>query len=151
LIIKNIASKALIVTTPENIPTQIFFNCNDTQYTYPPPPQATYSLHPLPSTGRSKPVARVTINNQIQTVYATQFGILRLQKKHKASQKDILIHQRCLENGQVVFDNKINLFKTHPVRTGGDQRVYATQQVKNEDGLTLHFFDQIAGHAHYKQ
>ena len=124
------------------LPTEIQFS---TQFIYPSSAYHHAIVYPLPGAQSTHPVARVCIANRYVLVYTTQFGVL--EPSLKLSHDELTVHQNCLETGKVVFDKQARLFKTHPVRTCGDQRVYATKQVK-KDGLTLHIFDDMVQHAH---
>lgn len=126
------------------LPTNIRFS---DEFVYPSPEGSRYQVYPLPGSEKSQPVARVTINNCSELIYNTQFGVLIADDL--PDQKHVAAHQRCIKNGQVVFDRRIRLYKTHPVRTAGDERIYATHQLTTEDGLTLHLLDSVKQHAHH--
>lgn len=128
------------------LPTEIRFS---DEFIYPSAPQSHYQLYPLPGHQRSKPVAKVTINSHSTLIYNTQFGVLTTDDFSDESR--VAVHQRCLENGQVVFSKICGLFKTHPIKTAGDERVYATHQIVNKEGLTLHLFDTSEQHTHYRK
>ena len=132
---------ALLLDLPQ-LPAKIVFS---DQFVFPSLPDAEYKVYPLPGQERSNPVAR--INGQL--IYNTQFGVLTTHDVPDESH--VAAHQRCLENGQVVFTKDIGLFKTHPVKTAGDERVYATHQIATQDGLTLHLFDSAKQHAHHRK
>lgn len=148
---RNGSKKEIDITSTQfsqlsTLPTEIRFS---DELVYPSAPESDYQVYPLPGYQRSEPVAKVTINGHSIPIYNTQFGVLTARdfsdKSHTA------VHQRCLENGQAVFAKNLGLFKTHPVRTAGDERVYATHQITNKDGLTLHLFDTTKQHAHPKK
>lgn len=130
-----------------SLPAEIRFS---DKYVYPSRPQDQYQLFPLPGGAqRSRPVANISVDDHSMLIYDTQFGVLTandfLDKSHAEA------HRRCLKNGQVVFAKNLRLFKTHPTGTAGDERVYATNTITNQDGLTLHLFDKIEQHAHCRK
>lgn len=127
------------------LPSEIRFT---DQFVYPFSSNPTDTVYPLPGMESANPVACIFITGQLTLVYNTQFGALA--PLCELSENDLAVHKNCLETQKVVFDKKLRLFKTHPVRTCGDQRVYATQVIKKE-GLTLHVFDKIEQHAHIRR
>lgn len=114
------------------------------EYIYPSPENSRYQVYPLPGPPRSQPVAKVSINGHNTLIYNTQFGVLIARDLPDESL--LTAHKRCLENGRVVFAKDVGLFKTHPSH---DVRIYATHQMTNQEGLTLHLFDMTEQHAHH--
>lgn len=133
----------VLFSHPLALPAEIRFS---DKYVFPSPPDAPYAVYPLPGQEKSDPVARVTMNGHVMFIHNTQFGVLTARDFSDESQ--VQVHQRSLENGQVVFAKDIRLFKTHPIGTAGDVRVCATHQITTENGLTLHLFDLTIQHAH---
>lgn len=127
------------------LPSEIRFSH---QFVYPSPSNPTGTVYPLPGMESANPVARISIAGQFMLIYNTQFGVLA--PLCELSENDLAVHKNCLETQKVVFDRNLRFFKTRPVKTCGDQRVYATQIIKKE-GLTLHVFDKIEQHAHIRK
>lgn len=140
---KTDASPTLFSAAPV-LPAQIRFS---DEFVYPSPEGGCYQVYPLPGPQKSQPVARVTIGSHSMLIRNTQFGVLTTQ--NLPDESHIAIHQRCIETGQVAYDSQSRLFKTRPVKTAGDERIYATHKITTEDGLTLHIFDTPIQHAHH--